>query len=176
MTLYLFAPVCYTGASPISPYYRCPCHIESCVLLTGHWPRFLSLGQLCSFLAFAQSRYEDNYFTIGSGKSVWKELKVSGPIPIPRTFHSSSSVVEGDDGESSLVVFSGGESGMSPVGDQNTYLFCPSKCEYKHCVCHMIVYGYFLKVYDRALNHGEHLILDIYYMYPFPCEHCSIFG
>ena len=77
-----------------------------------------------------------------SGKRVWEELQVSGPIPIPRTFHSSSSVVEGDNGETSLVVFSGGESGMSPVGDQNTYLFCPSKCDLH---AHMVLLLHFLK-------------------------------
>ncbi len=62
-----------------------------------------------------------------SGSKAWEEVKVSGSIPVPRTFHSSSSVVASDGGGTSLVVFSGGESGTNPVEDQNTYLFCQSE-------------------------------------------------
>ena len=45
---------------------------------------------------------------------------MSGSIPSPRTYHSSSSLTA--DGNS-LVVYSGGEAGVSPVQDQQTYLW-----------------------------------------------------
>ena len=49
---------------------------------------------------------------------------MGGPIPVPRTFHSSSSFSEG---RQELVVFSGGESGTSPVADNSIHIFNQSK-------------------------------------------------
>lgn len=55
---------------------------------------------------------------------MWKEVKVSGSIPILRTYHTSSSLVV-ERGE--LVVYSGGSEGVTPVGDQTVYVFNQSE-------------------------------------------------
>lgn len=63
-------------------------------------------------------------FEFSIDKQSWEAVKMDGPIPSPRTYHSSSSVR--GNGQS-LVVFSGGDAGMSPVADQQTHLFDLSK-------------------------------------------------
>ncbi|KAG8554295.1 hypothetical protein GDO81_003752 [Engystomops pustulosus] len=48
----------------------------------------------------------------------WKNSKVEGPCPSPRTFHTSTSAI-GDN----FYVFGGGEKGAEPVEDNKLYVF-----------------------------------------------------
>ena len=54
----------------------------------------------------------------------WQEIITSGCIPIPRTYHSSSSMVPESQ---SIVVYSGGDTGTDPVADQKVYILNPSE-------------------------------------------------
>ncbi|XP_070990286.1 rab9 effector protein with kelch motifs isoform X4 [Oncorhynchus clarkii lewisi] len=58
-----------------------------------------------------------------TGGGLWKGVEVKGTPPCPRTYHTNSASV-GD----RLFVFSGGDSGATPVSDPNLHVFDTVSC------------------------------------------------